>query len=389
MRVLLACSMGGSGHLAPVVNAARAVRRLGHDVVVLVPPSLIPEIEREGLPYEVGGEPPRALIDETWGRVRAGPPEAVTGLIDRELFADHCTQAMLTAAQAICDRRRPDLVIRESCEYASAIVAAKAGIAHAQVAISQARIEWRVLEMVSPTIERFRPGVASAITHAPYLSAFPASLDPSPWPDSRRFRQPTPADRGGLTDWWPGDDRPLVYLTFGSVIGRLPEAIAVFRSALDAVAELPARVLLTIGRATDAACLGEIPANTHVERWLPQGDVLGHAAVVACHGGSGTVFAALAAGVPLVICPLFADQSANGRVIESAHAGRVVARRSLAPGALRGLGPDDVAPLRDAVQRVLDDPSYRQAANRIAAELGSTPTLDYVVGSLLRKASDD
>jgi UDP:flavonoid glycosyltransferase YjiC (YdhE family) len=386
MRVLLACSLGGSGHLAPVVNVARAVGRLGHHAVVLVPPSLVPEIEREGLAYEVGGEPPRAVIDDTWQRVRVGPPQAVAGLIDRELFADHCTQAMLPAAQAVCGRRRPDLVIRESCEYASAIVAAKAGIAHAQVAISQARIEWEVLEMVSPTIERFGPGVASAIAHAPYLSAFPGSLDPSPWPDTRRFRQPTPADRGRLTDWWPGDDRLLIYLTFGSVIGHLPEAIAVFRSALDAVAELPARVLLTIGRATDAAGLGEIPANTHVESWVPQHEVLDHAAVVACHGGSGTVFGALAAGVPLVICPLFADQSANGRVIESAHAGRMVAGRSLAPGALRGLGPGDVPPLREAVQGVLDDPSYRQSATRIAAELASTATLDTVVASLLSQA---
>jgi hypothetical protein len=38
---------------------------------MLVPPSLVSEIEREGLPYRVGGEPPRAVIDETWQRVRA------------------------------------------------------------------------------------------------------------------------------------------------------------------------------------------------------------------------------------------------------------------------------------------------------------------------------
>jgi UDP:flavonoid glycosyltransferase YjiC (YdhE family) len=157
MRVLLACSLGGSGHLTPVVNVARAVRRLGHDAVVLVPPSLVSEIERAGLPYEVGGEPPRAVIDQTWERVRGGPPEQVVGLIDRELFADHCTQAMLPAARSVCDRRRPDLLVRESCEDASAIAAATAGIAHAQVAISQACIERGVLEMVAPTIEGFGP----------------------------------------------------------------------------------------------------------------------------------------------------------------------------------------------------------------------------------------
>jgi UDP:flavonoid glycosyltransferase YjiC (YdhE family) len=385
--VLLACSLGGSGHLTPVVNAARALRRGGHDALVVVPPSLAAEIEREGLRFEVGGEPPRAVIDETWERVRAGPADAVAGLIDRELFARRCTQAMLPTARAIRDQRLPDLVVREPCEYASAIAASEAGVAQAQIGISQASIESQVLEMVSPIIERFCSGVAEAIANAPYLTAFPASIDPSPWPDTRRFRQPAGVSSGGLPDWWPDDDRPLVYLTFGTVIGHLPEAPAVFRSALDAVSQLPARVLLTVGRATDPDQLGQIPENTHVEAWIPQHDVLRHAAVVACHGGSGTAFGALAAGVPLVICPLFADQSANGTVIEGAQAGRVVAGRALAPGSLRALGPDDVSPFREAIEHVLHEPRYRQAAGRIAAEMATTPTLDKVVQALLEPST--
>src|SRR5450755_3970321 len=95
MRVLLACSLGGPGHLKPVASVARAVRRLGHQALVLVPPLLVAEIECEEVPYEVGGEPPRAVIDEIWTRVRAGPADAVVGLIDRELFAEQCTPAML------------------------------------------------------------------------------------------------------------------------------------------------------------------------------------------------------------------------------------------------------------------------------------------------------
>jgi hypothetical protein len=83
MRVLLARSLGGSGDLT-VVKVARALGRLGHDAVVPIPPSMVTEIEREGLPYEVGGEPPRAVIDDRRERVRAGPAGAVAGLIDRE-----------------------------------------------------------------------------------------------------------------------------------------------------------------------------------------------------------------------------------------------------------------------------------------------------------------
>jgi hypothetical protein len=187
MRVLLACSLGGFGHLKPVASVARALRRLGHQSLVLVPPSLVVEIEREGLPYEVGGEPPQAVIDEIWTRVRAGPADAVVGLIDRELFAAQCTPVMLPAARAVRERWHPDLIVRELCEYASAVAATEARIRQAQIGISQPSIDWDVLKMVSPIIEPYCRGIARAISQAPYLTALPASLAPSPWPDTRRF----------------------------------------------------------------------------------------------------------------------------------------------------------------------------------------------------------
>jgi len=105
--------------------------------------------------------------------------------------------------------------------------------------------------------------------------------------------------------------------------------------------------------------------------------VLRHAAVVVCHGGSGTAFGALAAGVPLVVCPLFADQPVNGRVVEAAGAGLLVRPREDA--ALRSLGPADVPPLRAAVERVLGEPSYRRAAERLAGEMRGMPALDDLV----------
>jgi len=171
-------------------------------------------------------------------------------------------------------------------------------------------------------------------------------------------------------------------VTFGSVLGHLPEATGVYQTALEAVLGLAARVLLTVGRGIDPGRLGPVPDNTHVEQWAPQSDVLVHAAAVVCHGGSGTTFGALSAGVPLVICPLFADQSMNGRVVESGGCGLVVRARDLAIGELRGLGPSDVAPLRDAIERVLGEPAYRAAAQRVAADLAAEPTPDQLIKPL-------
>jgi UDP:flavonoid glycosyltransferase YjiC (YdhE family) len=72
----------------------------------------------------------------------------------------------------------------------------------------------------------------------------------------------------------------------------------------------------------------------------------------------------------------------NGRVVESEGCGLVVRGRDLAVGELRGLGPSDVAPLRDAIERVLDEPAYRAAAHRVAADLAAEPTPDQLIKQL-------
>ena len=87
VRVLLGCSLRGcSVTFWPVVAVARALGRLGHDPLVLVPPSLSEAASDAGVAFRVGGEPPQSVIDAVWEQVKAGPPEAIVGLIDRELF---------------------------------------------------------------------------------------------------------------------------------------------------------------------------------------------------------------------------------------------------------------------------------------------------------------
>jgi UDP:flavonoid glycosyltransferase YjiC (YdhE family) len=386
VRVLLGCSLGGEGHLVPLTAVGRAIERAGHDVLLVVPPAMGASAERTGLRYRVGDEPPQAVVEEIWQRVRAGPADAVAGLIDRELFADRCTQAMLPAARAAVAEWRPAVAVREPCEYATAVAAYEGDIAQAQVGISLASIESSVREMVAPIIDRFAPGVAAAIGAAPYLSSFPPSLDPSDWPDTRRFRPvETGAPLDGRESWWGDGADPLVYVTFGTVLGPLPEAPATYRCALDAVAGLPVRALLTVGRATDVASLGPVPGNARVERWVPQEAVLRRAALVVCHGGSGTTFGALAAGVPVVICPLFADQSRNGQAVQAAGAGVVLAASDNAAGGLRGLGPGDVLSLRERIEEVLREPAYHEAARRIEAEASGVPSLEEVTERLAQR----
>jgi hypothetical protein len=108
-------------------------------------------------------------------------------------------------------------------------------------------------------------------------------------PHTFRCRDPAWDRRAApLPEWWGDGDAPLVYVTFGSVAGGMEMTAHVFAVALDAVAELPVRVLLTVGHGADLDALPSLPGNVHVERWVPQADVLARASAVVGHGGSGT-----------------------------------------------------------------------------------------------------
>ncbi len=96
--------------------------------------------------------------------------------------------------------------------------------------------------------------------------------------------------------------------------------------------------------------------------------MLPHASVVVSHGGSGTVLATLAHGLPQVCVPQGADQFRNGHGVERAGAGI-----SLPPAVLT---PESVA---DAVRALLDDPSYRAGAGRVCEEIAAMPSPDEVV----------
>ena len=169
-----------------------------------------------------------------------------------------------------------------------------------------------------------------------------------------------------LPDWWSGSSAPLVYVSFGTVLGHMTMAAAVYRAAIEAVTSLDVRVLLTVGHLFDAASLEPLPHNVQVEPWVEQSTVFAEAAAVVSHGGSGTTFGALAAGVPVVVAPLFADQHANATRVAEAGVGLVVADLATeATAATR---------LRSAIEAVRAGESYRERARLVSIEMAAAPT---------------
>jgi UDP:flavonoid glycosyltransferase YjiC (YdhE family) len=375
VRVLFA-STRGAGHFNPLVPFIEGCRRGGHEVLVAGPPALADTVRRAGYPFRVGGAPPEDELARVWARVPTLSYEDAERLVVGDMFATLNVRAMLPGMRAAVREWRPDVIVREHAEFASLVAAEEAGVPHLQVGISLVATHMKVLSIAAEAVEEWRTGLTERIAQTPYLTLFPASLeDPGVAgpPRVHRFRDPA-ADAAGapLPDWWAGDARPLVYVTFGSVTASEPTAAPIYGIALEAVADLPARVLLTTGATGDELGLEAPGAHVHVARWVPQADVLAHARVVVCHGGSGTTLGALAVGVPLVVTPLFADQPQNGRRVAAVGAGLVVEPHD--EGAIRSaVNP---AALRDAIATVLADESFPQAASRIAAEIRELPPVD-------------
>jgi UDP:flavonoid glycosyltransferase YjiC (YdhE family) len=80
---------------------------------------------------------------------------------------------------------------------------------------------------------------------------------------------------------------------------------------------------------------------------------------------------ALAAGVPLVITPIAADQPDNAAHAAAAGVGRVVEAADVT-----------AERVRDAVAEVLREPAWRDRARAIAAEIAAMPAPEAVVGRL-------
>jgi UDP:flavonoid glycosyltransferase YjiC (YdhE family) len=380
MRVLAAVSIGGAGHLNPLVPFLQAARRRGDEVLVAGPAAMSDLVAATGFPFAAGGEPDEVQVAPIRERLPSAPPAEASVLGNRELFGRLAARALLPAIAGTCERWKPDILLRDPCEHASASVARRLGLRVAQVAISLAEAEWRSIAVAAPALEELEPGLTAVERATPYLTRLPVDLDPSPFPRTIRFRQEQAVSQA-LPDWWSGDRSPLVYLTFGTVLGHMTIAAGVYRAALRAFEGLGLRVLLTVGRRFDPAVLDPLPAGVHAERWVDQERVLAAADVVVCHGGSGTVYGALASGVPVVIVPVFADQFENGRRVAAAGAGVVV---EVDGGSrARVVGERDASRIRDAVEVVLAMPGYRERAQAIATAMADAPSADEVLARLL------
>jgi UDP:flavonoid glycosyltransferase YjiC (YdhE family) len=373
VRILFSC-IPSEGHFRPLLPLAYALAARGHELAFAVAPAWEPRVSEEGFTTLPAG------ISDEEGRERAAPERREIFALGAEGRRPQLFTLMFAKIHApakvdeLLDRARrwgADVIVHDSSDLAAPIVAASLGIPSVNHSFG-AMIPFAVLERAAGELEPIRERLG--LEPDPHAGAFrglfvdlapPSFAWEQPLGRSIRLR-PVPAAQGPPPAWLDELEPPLVYITLGTVFND-PARFGALLAGLNGRAS----ALVTVGRDVDPATLGPLPDSVRAERFVPQAHVLPRSAAVVSHGGSGTTLGALAHGIPLVLLPEGADQFDN-------------ADRAEAAGAAVVLRPGEVTAesVGAALDRVLGEPAFGEAAGTVAADIARMGTADDVAAAV-------
>ena len=371
MRVLFT-STAGWGHVHPMVPLARALKDRGTEVVWAAPPAVCDRLERAGVPTRACGLTREVALREyrrVLAELQSLTPAGAADAMYPKLFGAVLAPAMVADVEPVARDWSPQLVVSESAEFAGPIAAAVIGVpsvTHSLGALTPAGLVAAAADEVARlwTVRGLEARAYGGRYDYLYIDIFPPSL-----------QDPRPLYVGAVQPLRPGDFAtdgneeppqwlthmsadPLLYVTFGTVFreGTLLSTVT------QAIRDLPVRLVVTVGPDGDPASLGPQPANVHVARYIPQSQLLPYCSTVVSHAGSGTFLAALGAAKPQLCLPQGADQFRNAAACERSCVGLAVQPESIT---------DDR--VRHAVERLLSEPGFREAAQQVSGEIATMP----------------
>ncbi|MEW2544904.1 glycosyltransferase [Streptomyces sp. NPDC047002] len=186
-------------------------------------------------------------------------------------------------------------------------------------------------------------------------------------PDSVRYIGALPSgarEQGPLPAWWDEVKRAKRVVVVSQGTAANTDFTELVQPSLDALADLDALVVATLGRAAE---LDRVPANARVAEFIPYDLLLPHTDVLVSNGGYGGVQQALGHGVPMVLAGLTEDKTeVTARIAWTGAAVNLATQRP------------EPAEVRKAVDTVLADPSYRGSAGALAAEYAAHDPFDAI-----------
>ncbi|MER7754335.1 macrolide family glycosyltransferase [Kitasatospora sp. NPDC097643] len=388
---ILMASIPAHGHVNPSLAVIAELVARGHRVSYVNDASFAGLVESTGarfVPYRTSL--PLAEDPSGW-------PEDPVAI--QELFLDDALAMYPVLLEAFADDR-PDLVLCDIGGYAARAYGERLGVPVVQ--LSPTFVGWEGIEQDLPEVfeavrnapggaehyRRFADWLAEAGAVQRDVDAFkgrperalaliPRALQPhADRVDEHRvtFVGPCFGDRAHQGEWHrPKDAEKVLLVSLGSAFTHRP---AFYRACVEAFGGLPGwHVVLQIGKHTDLAELGELPAGVEVHRWVPQLSVLAQADAFVTHAGMGGAGEGLFHGVPMIAVPQAADQFANADALVALGVARRLDTDAATPAALRG-----------ALLELLGDPEAADRLKALAAagraEGGTTRAADLIEAEL-------
>jgi L-2-deoxyfucosyltransferase/glycosyltransferase DesVII len=293
---------------------------------------------------------------------------------------------------------QPDLVVWDPMIYAAPIVAHALGVPHLRMmyaADQTARIgaQYRDLrasrpsdttpdpfvEWMSAAVGRFgaeyddslRYGMKTIDCHPTYLRYDGVDVDYLP----ARF---VPMNKPMAIPRWVLEKpaRPRVMLTLGisnrQVLGIEETSVS---AVLAGLADLDVEVIATLNT-RQLAEVDAVPDNVRAVDFVPMNELLASCSAIVHQGGGATIGNAVVNGVPQLVIP-GTTWSERGSAVAQVKRGN---------GLLVELEDVTARTVRDGLDRLLTEPSFRDCAIEVRDEMLAMPTLDDLVPELERIA---
>ena len=363
-RIVLA-TLDAGGNVPPVLGIGDSLVRQGHEVYVIGHPAQRSTVEAAGLPFTSYARA-RAWSPTTDKSTLRGLLELVAVFNDRGIGRDVVALARDTEAD----------VVAIDCMLLGALAAAH------EADIRCVSLFHTFHAYFDGPWRRGPVGLLSALRGHRARQLWQGCARSLTL--SLRALDPTPTDAGNTRLTWSGPvvqgtsasppTRPRVLVSLSTT--AFPGMAQTLQRIVDALGTMEVDVVVTTGPSIDP---GSVRAadNTIVERYVDHAELMPRCSAVVGHGGHATTLRTLAHDLPLLVIPAHTmlDQKMVGEAVAHAGAGLVLPRKATR---------EDI---RNAVQDLLGDPTYRTSAASLGRQIRAARGADTAAEQIVAAAN--